>query len=85
MKRNMFNEAILQPGDDIAAHFAETFDTEGTITARFIDDDSESDLGWTACLMDDDGNEVQIHDFASREELIEALAAQNVEIDEDAV
>ena len=82
MKKNAFQETILQSGDDIAALFSEQFDTElgQRITASCVE--HESGLGWTCLLQDENLNEVQAHDFNSREELEEWLAQQGVAVEE---
>jgi hypothetical protein len=79
MKKNMFGESILQPEDDIAAHFADTYSSDAEdITARDIDQDPA--FGWTAILADGDLNEVQAHEFESREAIEAWLTSQGVRI-----
>lgn len=81
MKTNTFGESILQPGDDIWATFMEAHDTEpgDSLIARFIEHDPE--FGWACTIADSEGNEVQAHDFESREALVAWLRVANVEID----
>lgn len=81
MKRNMFNEMKIQPGDDIQALWNDEFGTtDPNIVARDLEDDSESDMGWTCSLRDDDYNESECHDFESEQALRDFLAQQGVEI-----
>lgn len=81
MKKNMFGESIIQPGDDIGAAFSDRFDTDldATLTARFIEHDDV--CGWSCQIEDEDCNEMQVHDFGSEEELREFLANARVNID----
>lgn len=81
MKRNMFGDMKIQPGDDIQALWNDEFGTtEPVITAFDIGDDTDAGLGWTASLTDDDLNESEVHDFESEAALRAFLAEQGVEI-----
>lgn len=81
MKKNVFGEPILQPGDDVGAAFSGTFDTdfEANLTAFDLDDDPT--FGWSAIIRDENFNEIQVHDFESEIALREYLAAAQVEIE----
>jgi hypothetical protein len=81
MKTNVFQESILQPGDDILAHFADTFGTyeDSDFVARNIECDPT--FAWSCTVEDEDLNEVQVHDFESESELRDFLTGQGVEID----
>jgi hypothetical protein len=80
MKKNFFNEPILQPGDDIGAAFSETFDTDidALLTAWDIEHDDE--MGWSATIRDEELNEIQVQDFESEEALRDYLRQAHVDI-----
>jgi hypothetical protein len=80
MKKNAFGEPILQPGDDIGAAFMDAFDTDidATLTAWDIEEDDL--FGWSCTIRDEEDNEIQVHDFASEDELREYLTTARVEI-----
>lgn len=82
MKRNFFGEPVAQPGDDIHAMFNDQFYSEESpeLTARFIEDDEV--CGWSCVVSDPDGNEMQVHDFESEEELRNYLTEHSVEIED---
>lgn len=84
MKRNFFGGPIIQPGDDIAAVFSDQHDTdlETQLTARFLEEDTDAGMGWTCTVSDEDGNEVEIHDFPSKDELITFLTDQGVDVED---
>lgn len=82
MKRNFFGEPIAQPGDDLVAMFTDHFiaDVDLQLTARFIEDDEV--CGWSCTVSDEEGNEMQVHDFESEGELRSYLSDQDIEIED---
>lgn len=85
MKRNPFGEMKIQPGDDLTIQWADEFGTEEEpqFTAYAISDDSEIGMGWTASIEDQEGNESELHDFATEEDLREYCRSWDVTIDEN--
>lgn len=84
MKRNMFGEAIAQPGDDLGS-VLEAHDIDACADVEVLPESIELDpsFGWTATLQAyDDGSddvvEVQVHDFTSEEELRTYLRERHV-------
>lgn len=85
MKHNAFGGMKIQPGDDLAVCWSDEFGTEDDpqLTAYALADDNAAGMGWTASIEDQDGNEAELHDFASEEALREYLTSWKVEIDEE--
>ena len=82
MKRNFFGDMRLQPGDDLYACWNDEFGPEDPaipVYAREITEEPE--FGWTCSLNDDDGNESEVHDFGSKDELVAWLLEQTVKIE----
>lgn len=80
MKKNLFGEAVLQPGDDIFHAFYGAFETDSDESLFAIDIEEDSDFGWVALIQDENGNEMAAHDFKTREELEAWLTKQSVEL-----
>lgn len=82
MKTNAFGDVVIQPGDDLLAIWNDThmLDEEPQLTARFIE--HEPHIGWSASISDENGIEMEIHDFDSREALVAFLKEQGVEIED---
>jgi hypothetical protein len=80
MKRNAFNEPVMQPGDNITDTFGEHFGTDGPFLARFIEHDET--FNWTVNVEDEEGNELQAHDFESEDAVVAWLTDQGVEIEQ---
>ncbi len=83
MKQNALGESILQPDDDIFAEFSEVYgaNLEDTLTAFEISNEDQADLGWTCSIRDEGLNEMQAHNFGTRDELVAWLTHQNVQIE----
>lgn len=81
MKRNHFGEPILQPGDDIGLAFMETYETDIDETLTAFEIDNDPNFGWTATIRDENFNEIQVHDFEDRGELVTYLEAANVRVE----
>lgn len=80
MKRNMFNEAIAQPGDDLGMVLEEHgIDACATMRVQEGSIDEDPNFGWSAVLEDEDFNEVQVHDFDSEAAIRAYLIERNVE------
>jgi hypothetical protein len=80
MRRNYFNEPVLQPDDDIADFWNDEFgESADRLCARFIEDD---DGVWGCQLFDADEREVAVNDFPSEDALRGWLILQEVTIDE---
>ena len=78
MRRNLFNEVILQPDDDILAIWTDyKGEPDGDIYARFVEEDD----GKWGCELSDGFTEMSANDFESEEQLRSWLQEQKVEID----
>jgi len=84
MKRNFFGNAILQPGDDIAAIWSDEFGDFIDVFARFIESDLNSDNEemWVCVLADNEEHELGVQDFPTEEALRKWLSDQRIEISE---
>lgn len=82
MKTNAFSDVILQPGDDVFAVWNDTHmpEDDPQLTARFIEQDPT--FGWTCTISDENGTEMEVHDFSSREDLLAYLASHSVEVED---
>lgn len=82
MRFTLFNEPVLQPGDDITAIWFDRvgdIESEVGLTARFLEED---DGKWGCELFDEDGNTLSANDFTSESELRAWLTSQEVEIED---
>lgn len=79
MRLNAFGDPVLQPGDDIAATFADVHGTpDDNYTAWFLE--GADIFGWGCELRDSEENTIQADGFDSEQELRDWLTAQGVEI-----
>lgn len=85
MKRNPFGDMKIQPADDLELLWQEEFSGEDKpeLTAFAIANDTDAGMGWTASIEDTDGNESELHDFESEDQLREYLVSWNVRIDNE--
>lgn len=85
MKRNMFGEVIIQPGDDPTAlwHDVHAPEEDPRLEAFDINNEDAYTLGWTCTLRNADNwdQEMQVHDFPTREALVSFLESHCVEIE----
>lgn len=79
MKRNMFGEAIAQPGDDLGSVLEEN-GIDGMSDLEVVEESLNNDpsCGWSCSLRTDECEEVQVHDFPDEPSLRLWLKERNV-------
>lgn len=82
MKRNLFGEMKIQPGDDLCALWSEEYDVPVEDQEFDVLDIAEDEnFGWGCTLQDSDGNEAELHDFSSKDALMKYLEENGVEVE----
>lgn len=82
MKRNLFGEIKIQPGEDLAAVWSEEYGVpveEQEFDVLGIAEDEN--FGWGCTLQDSEGNEAEVHDFSSQESLLKYLLENGLEVE----
>ncbi len=82
MKRNAFGEYIFTPADsDLAETFFEEFGVEpADVELEAILFEEDPNFAWCCTVTDQDGHEIQVHDFQTEGALLEWLTDNGVTV-----